>query len=103
MEFPLSICDPLMIIEMQDDLVQFATQSCSVFWSGAVADDTALPGAVRGKLGGPSQRRLPISATTAVLQAVGTFCSFIIVSCLTSLLIWILEYYSLWVHCSVEF
>ncbi|CAJ2663943.1 unnamed protein product [Trifolium pratense] len=52
-----------------DDLVQFANYSCSIFWSGAVEEDTALPGAVKGKLGGPSQRRLPISATTAVLQA----------------------------------
>ncbi|CAL5197917.1 unnamed protein product [Lathyrus oleraceus] len=58
-----------IFLYLLDDLVQFATQSCSVFWSGAVAEDTALPGAVRGKLGGPSQRRLPISATTAVLQA----------------------------------
>ncbi|MCH85534.1 tRNA/rRNA methyltransferase SpoU family protein, partial [Trifolium medium] len=53
-----------------EDLVQFANHSCSIFWSGAVEEDTALPGAVKGKLGGPSQRRLPISATTAVLQAV---------------------------------
>ncbi|KAK7262184.1 hypothetical protein RJT34_29746 [Clitoria ternatea] len=52
-----------------DDLVQFANQSCSVFWSGVVEEDTALPGAVKGKLGGPSQRRLSISATAAVLQA----------------------------------
>ncbi|KAK7386290.1 hypothetical protein VNO78_26419 [Psophocarpus tetragonolobus] len=52
-----------------DDLIQFAKQSCSVFWSGVVTDDTALPGAVKGKLGGPSQRRLSVSATTAVLQA----------------------------------
>ncbi|CAJ1943228.1 unnamed protein product [Sphenostylis stenocarpa] len=51
------------------DLVQFAKQSCSVFWSGVVTEDTVLPGAVRGKLGGPSQRRLSVSATTAVLQA----------------------------------
>ncbi|XP_020231256.1 uncharacterized protein LOC109811829 isoform X1 [Cajanus cajan] len=53
-----------------DDLVQFAEQSCSVFWSGVVTEDTALPGAVKGKLGGPSQRRLSVSATTAVLQAI---------------------------------
>ncbi|CAI8609508.1 unnamed protein product [Vicia faba] len=59
-----------IFLYLLDDLVQFATRSCSVFWSGAVVEDTALPGAVRGKLGGPSQRRLPISATTAVLQAV---------------------------------
>ncbi|KAE9607417.1 putative tRNA (guanosine(18)-2'-O)-methyltransferase [Lupinus albus] len=53
-----------------DDLVQFANQSCSIFWSDVIAENTALPGAVKGKLGGPSQRRLSISATTAVLQAI---------------------------------
>lgn len=84
-----------MVIEMQDDLVQFANQSCSVFWSGAVAEDAALPGAVKGKLGGPSQRRLPISATTAVLQAVGTCCSLIIIGCLIYLQNWMLANYSL--------
>lgn len=83
-----------MFIEMQDDLMQFANQSCCVFWSGAVADDTVLPGAVKGKLGGRSQRRLSISATTSVLQAVSTFCIFIIVGCLTHLQICILENYS---------
>lgn len=67
---------------MQDDLVQFAKQSCSVFWSGVVTEDTALPGAVKGKLGGPSQRRLSVSATTTVLQAVSTFETFIMVYCL---------------------
>ncbi|KAK7330831.1 hypothetical protein VNO77_25035 [Canavalia gladiata] len=50
-----------------DDLVQLANRSCSVFWSGVVPEDSALPGAVKGKLGGPSQRRLSISATTTVL------------------------------------
>ncbi|KAL2573579.1 hypothetical protein AAZV13_17G136200 [Glycine max] len=59
---------PLELIFV-DDLVQFAKQSCSVFWSGVVTEDTALPGAVKGKLGGPSQRRLSVSATTTVLQA----------------------------------
>ncbi|KAK7406678.1 hypothetical protein VNO78_08307 [Psophocarpus tetragonolobus] len=53
-----------------DDLIQFAKQSCSVFWSGVVTEDTALHGAVKGKLGGPSQRRLSFFATIAVLQAI---------------------------------
>lgn len=71
-----------MFIGMQDDLVQFAKQSCSVFWSDVFTEDTTLPGAVRGKLGGPSQRRLSISATTVVLQAVSTFYPFVMVDCL---------------------
>lgn len=83
-----------MFVEMQDDLVQFANQSCCVFWSGAVADDTVLPGAVKGRLGGRSQRRLSISATTSVLQAVNTLCTSIIVGCLTYLQNCILENYS---------
>lgn len=74
-----------MFIGTQDDLVQFAKQSCSVFWSGVVTEDTALPGAVKGKLGGPSQRRLSVSATTAVLQAVSAFYIFIMVYCFTFL------------------
>jgi len=64
---------------MQPDLVQFSKQSCSVFWSGVVTEDTALPGAVKGKLGGPSQRRLSVSATSVVLQAVSTFYTFFMV------------------------
>lgn len=88
-----------------DDLVQFANHSCSIFWSGDVEEDTALPGAVKGKLGGPSQRRLPISATTAVLQAVGTFCTFIIVGCLNSIQSWRFKkiIHCGCHHCSVEF
>lgn len=35
--------------------------------------DTTLPSSLRGKLGGPSQRRLSSSTTTAVLEAVGFF------------------------------
>ncbi|KAK4262528.1 hypothetical protein QN277_028078 [Acacia crassicarpa] len=57
----------LLILE---DMVQFADQSCSIFWSGFVVDDNTLPGSVKGKLGGPSQRRLSISTTTFVLQAI---------------------------------
>ena len=54
---------------MQGDLISFAESSCSIFWSN-VAVDASLPGSVTGKLGGPSQRRLSSSTTTAVLQAV---------------------------------
>ncbi|KAK7346778.1 hypothetical protein VNO80_21301 [Phaseolus coccineus] len=57
-------------VHLLQDLVQFSKQSCSVFWSGVVTEDTALPGAVKGKLGGPSQRRLSVSATSVVLQAI---------------------------------
>lgn len=32
--------------------------------------DSQLPGSVKGKLGGPSQRRLSTTLTTLVLQAV---------------------------------
>ncbi len=39
-------------------------------------EDVALPSSVRGKLGGPSQRRLSSSTTTAVLQAVLIFLHF---------------------------
>lgn len=61
---------------MQNELVSFANMACSIFWS-SIVKDTTLPGSVRGKLGGRSQRRLSSSATTAVLQAVcslGLFC-----------------------------
>ncbi|KAF7828486.1 putative methyltransferase TARBP1 [Senna tora] len=53
-----------------EDMVHFASQSCCIFWSGIVVEDTVLPGSVKGKLGGPSQRRLSISTTTVVLQAI---------------------------------
>ncbi|KAK8520784.1 hypothetical protein V6N13_076919 [Hibiscus sabdariffa] len=52
-----------------EELVSFANLSCSIFSSGSDIEDKVLPGSVRGKLGGPSQRRLTISLTTAVLQA----------------------------------
>ncbi|KAK7406677.1 hypothetical protein VNO78_08306 [Psophocarpus tetragonolobus] len=48
-----------------------------------VTKDTALHGAVKGKLGGPSQRRLSVSATTVVLQAVRAFYTSIMVYGLT--------------------
>ncbi|KAK9275857.1 hypothetical protein L1049_023130 [Liquidambar formosana] len=53
-----------------EELVSFANLSCSIFWSSTVTEDTILPCSIRGRLGGPSQRRLSSSTTTAVLQAI---------------------------------
>ncbi|KAK6251036.1 hypothetical protein SCA6_005041 [Theobroma cacao] len=60
--------DPLLFI--LEELVSFANLSCSIFLSSSEIDDKVLPSSVRGKLGGPSQRRLSNSLTTAVLQAI---------------------------------
>ncbi|XP_039022591.1 uncharacterized protein LOC120155085 isoform X1 [Hibiscus syriacus] len=57
------------VLFVLEELVSFANLSCSIFFSGSDIEDKVLPGSVRGKLGGPSQRRLSISLTTAVLQA----------------------------------
>ncbi|MBA0773322.1 hypothetical protein Gotri_008606, partial [Gossypium trilobum] len=59
--------DSLLLI--LEELVSFCNLSCSIFSSGSDIEDKVLPSSVRGKLGGPSQRRLSISLTTAVLQA----------------------------------
>ncbi|KAK0586054.1 hypothetical protein LWI29_000225 [Acer saccharum] len=53
-----------------EELVSFGNMSCSIFWSSVVMEDASLPGSIRGKLGGPSQRRLSSSTTTTVLQAI---------------------------------
>ncbi|KAK4844740.1 hypothetical protein QYF36_023863 [Acer negundo] len=53
-----------------EELVSFGNMSCSIFWSSVVTEDASLPGSIRGKLGGPSQRRLSSSTTTTVLQAI---------------------------------
>lgn len=55
---------------MQEELVSFANLSSSIFHLTLAVEDTTLPNSIRGKLGGPSQRRLSTSTTTAVLQAV---------------------------------
>lgn len=52
-----------------EELVSFADLSSSIFWS-SITKETTLPGSVRGKLGGRSQRRLSTSTTTAILQAI---------------------------------
>ncbi|CAN1333845.1 Probable methyltransferase TARBP1 [Linum perenne] len=62
-----NLCAQFMSI--LEELVSFANMSCPIFWAN-VGEDVALPGTVRGKLGGPSQRRLASVTTTAVLQAI---------------------------------
>ncbi|KAK3023238.1 hypothetical protein RJ639_043350, partial [Escallonia herrerae] len=52
-----------------EEVVLFSKLSCSVFWSSMVTEDSSWPSAIRGKLGGPSQRRLSASTSTAILQA----------------------------------
>ncbi|KAF9689746.1 hypothetical protein SADUNF_Sadunf01G0124300 [Salix dunnii] len=52
-----------------EELVSFADMSSSIFWS-SIIEETTLPGSVRGKLGGRSQRRLSTSNTTVILQAI---------------------------------
>lgn len=57
----------LLILE---ELVSFAKSSCSIFWSSQVEHDCILPSSIRGRLGGPSLRRLSSSIATSVLQAI---------------------------------
>ncbi|KAL1200621.1 hypothetical protein V5N11_019810 [Cardamine amara subsp. amara] len=60
----------VVLLSILKELISFADSSCSVFWSHNTVDNGALPGSVIGKLGGPSQRRLSVPTTTAVLEAV---------------------------------
>ncbi|CAN4078084.1 unnamed protein product [Withania somnifera] len=53
-----------------DALVSYAGKSCSIFWSKHMEEGGDFSGSVRGRLGGPSQRRLSSSLTSSVLQAV---------------------------------
>lgn len=54
----------------QEDLMSFSNSVCSIFWSDPVITDIDLPSSTKGKLGGPSPRRLPLHITSSVLQAV---------------------------------
>ncbi|KAL0372987.1 UNVERIFIED_CONTAM: hypothetical protein Scaly_0980300 [Sesamum calycinum] len=62
--------ESIIIDKFVEELVTFTKLSCSIFWSGVVTEDMSLPGSIRGKLGGPSQRRLPSSLCTSVLEAI---------------------------------
>ncbi|XP_028956801.1 uncharacterized protein [Malus domestica] len=61
-----------VFIVIMKELVSLANLSCSIFSHANTTKmaDASLPGSVKGKLGGPSQRRLSSSTTTAVLQAI---------------------------------
>ncbi|KAL7150015.1 hypothetical protein ABFS83_05G079800 [Erythranthe nasuta] len=60
----------VVLFSFLEELVSFAKLSCSVFWSGVITEDMMLPSSIRGKLGGPSQRRLSSSLCTSVVEAI---------------------------------
>ncbi|XP_057773845.1 uncharacterized protein LOC130993110 isoform X2 [Salvia miltiorrhiza] len=60
----------VVFLSFLEELVSFTKLSCSVFWSSVITEDMTLAGSVRGRLGGPSQRRLPSSPCTSVLEAI---------------------------------
>ncbi|VFQ70505.1 unnamed protein product [Cuscuta campestris] len=53
-----------------DSLVSFARLSCNIFYSRNVIEVGDLPGSIKGRLGGPSQRRMPSSIARPVLLAI---------------------------------
>ncbi|XP_020520025.1 uncharacterized protein LOC18429133 [Amborella trichopoda] len=57
-------------LSIMGELVSFAHVTCDIFWSFDTVKDAPLPSSVTGKLGGPSQRRLAASTSTAVLNAI---------------------------------
>ncbi|KAF2543257.1 hypothetical protein F2Q68_00029347 [Brassica cretica] len=58
-----------VLLSILKQLVSFADSSCSIFWSHTTVENGVLSGSIIGKLGGPSQRRLSVPTTTAVLEA----------------------------------
>ncbi|KAF5188699.1 tRNA/rRNA methyltransferase (SpoU) family protein [Thalictrum thalictroides] len=52
-----------------EEIVSYAKLVCSTFWCNPIVD-SHLPSSIRGKLGGPSQRRLASRTTTAVMEAI---------------------------------
>ncbi|KAK6146394.1 hypothetical protein DH2020_020263 [Rehmannia glutinosa] len=75
-----------VLFSFLEELVSFTKLSCSVFWWGVVTEDMILPGSIKGKLGGPSQRRLPSSLCTSVLEAITA------IKTLASLLRWCVQF-----------
>lgn len=63
---------PLWLL-LQEELVVFAKSVCPLLLSVDVTEEADLPCSVKGKLGGPSQRRLASFMTSSVLQAVLPF------------------------------
>ncbi|XP_051205949.1 uncharacterized protein [Lolium perenne] len=74
----------LLVLE---NMVAFSKQSCSVFWLKN-KDNMDLPCSVKGKLGGPSQRRLATSITSSVLQSIWS------IRCVSSVVTWCNHYTS---------
>ncbi|XP_072962129.1 uncharacterized protein [Typha angustifolia] len=59
-----------LLFTVMKELVAFAESVCPVFLSTHIPEVTELPCSVKGKLGGPSQRRLPASMSSSILQAI---------------------------------
>ncbi|EPS74154.1 hypothetical protein M569_00595, partial [Genlisea aurea] len=57
-----------LIFLLMEELMSFSELSSSIFWM-EMPQRVILPDSVRGKLGGPSQRRLPSSLHTSALEA----------------------------------
>uniref|UniRef100_A0A803PMX3 tRNA (guanosine(18)-2'-O)-methyltransferase TARBP1 n=1 Tax=Cannabis sativa TaxID=3483 RepID=A0A803PMX3_CANSA len=64
---------------IMEELVSYATLSSSIF-SSSIKMESNIPSSVKGKLGGPSQRRLSSSTTTVVLQAITSMKTVALVS-----------------------
>ncbi|WVZ55051.1 hypothetical protein U9M48_005765 [Paspalum notatum var. saurae] len=70
-----------------ENMVDVGKMSCSVFWSRNT-ENRDLPYSIKGKLGGPSQRRLTTSITSSVLQAIWSM------RCISSVASWCTHYSS---------
>ncbi|TVU48714.1 hypothetical protein EJB05_08359 [Eragrostis curvula] len=70
-----------------ENMVIFSKTSCSVFWLKNM-DNMGLPYSVKGKLGGPSQRRLATPITSSVLQGIWSM------RCISSVSAWCNHYSS---------
>nr|XP_048320592.1 uncharacterized protein LOC107430356 isoform X2 [Ziziphus jujuba var. spinosa] len=82
-----------VFLSIMEELVAFANLSCSIFSFRANMEDS-LPSSVKGKLGGPSQRRLSSSTTTVVLQAITSMKAVALISS------WCAQFRS---YCSLNF
>ncbi|MCO5564233.1 hypothetical protein L7F22_017891 [Adiantum nelumboides] len=60
----------LIISANMDEFLAHAQRVSSVFWNYGFSCSATLPSSVTGKLGGPSQRRLPMSVASSVLKGV---------------------------------
>ncbi|XBH97013.1 hypothetical protein VPH35_087309 [Triticum aestivum] len=74
------------LLSVLENMVAFSKQSCSVFWLKNT--DMDLPCSIKGKLGGPSQRRLATSITSSVLQCIWSM------RCASSVVSWCNHYTS---------